>query len=173
MKRLLPLVTLLALASPAQAYTPGSFQQELNNTDWGTSGETVGFTNISECRDLTKTESHGVRNPARLQSLEQEYNMHRANAKKFEDAAVYERNMAKRDQLDEQWSYHIELANAVVDKIRREEKDIVKSTSVVGYGCSGGFIKISNPQGTRVCEVSGVAIREGNLNYRAKNCVWR
>ncbi len=161
MKRLLPLVTLLALASPAQAYTPGSFQQELNNTDWGTSGETVGFTNISECRDLTKTESHGVRNPARLQSLEQELEVHTANIKKYNDM-----------NDDRQWR-HIELARAVDNKIKTEENDLITSTSVVGYGCSGGFIKISNPQGTRVCEVSGVAIREGNLNYRAKNCVWR
>ena len=161
MKRFLPLVAVLALASPAQAYTPGSFQTELNNTDWGTSGENVSFTNISQCNDITMTESLGVRNPARLQSLQQELEVHKDNIKKY------------NDMDDERMYNHIPLARAVNAKIRVEKENVIETESIVGYGCRSGFIKISNPQGVRVCEVSGVAIREGNLNYGAQNCVWR
>lgn len=55
------------------------------------------------------------------------------------------------------------------------------------YGCTGGFVTITNPQGTKVCVISwpkdptsyignyllGVAYSNGRYQYNAKECRWR
>lgn len=47
------------------------------------------------------------------------------------------------------------------------------------YGCSGGFVTISSPMGTRVCEIYGVRWRRpapnagGSASYETRSCRYK
>ena len=44
----------------------------------------------------------------------------------------------------------------------------------IGFYCLGGYVEVTNPQGTRVCEVNSAGDwLDGGPGFSAKNCRWK
>ena len=172
----------LTTAAPALAaqYTPASMANDLNGRTW-TAGYQVEFSHLRSCREFNSS-TYGPANPTRLAALEaemnrtQQINIEVVEARDAEPYGDQRRGWDRYDQLNAQAQTTWEAYEAARDAYQEEKRNTVQLTSVPSsYGCSGGFVKITSPQGTKVCEVSNVSIDydDYRATYNSRNCVWR
>lgn len=189
MKKLLSIAAVaafsLVLTTPAFAarYTPSSLERDLNGRNW-TAGTKVKFSYLRECTEWS-TSTYAPANPQRLAHLQAEKDRLLAinvGIVKKRDVALEAvsngtaTSWATYDHWNSQASPTYEAFLKAEDKWEKEKRNtVVTSTTPYAYECQGGFVRISSPQGVKVCEVTSARVdyEDRRASYNSSNCVWR
>lgn len=171
-------------ASTYSSYTPESFQAELNRTQWDNPGNTYTFSYLNSC-EVKYRKTYGPRRPMVIEALKQEYNqidrsfdvmMEEYGSKYGTDDYAYlyfrlqDRGM---NNVINKFEEKLQKLRDIAQQIEDEENDQIVLTNVEErYVCNGGYVRWSNPQGNRTCEVTYAASKDGKVWFNTKNCVW-
>ena len=158
-------------------YNPNSFARELNSLNW-TAGYKVHFSHLRSCSQYNSNTYEHVRGQAYIDNLKAQVDQAlEANIKanEYKDKVMvygYDAMMAAQPEVARTWAVYKDLEARY--EAEKGNTRLVSSTPS-SYSCYGGFVKVTSPKGTKVCDVTYVSFdyNSKKASYNSEGCVWK
>ena len=165
-----------ALASQ-ERYNPNTFARELNSLNW-TAGYDVEFSHLRSCSQYNSNTYVHVNGQEWIDNLERQRDealQANIDANKYKDDQMvygYDAMMAAQPEVARTWRIY----QALDERFEAEKNNTrLVSSTPTSYSCYGGFVKVTSPKGTKVCDVTYVNLNYNSYkaSYNSKGCVWK
>ena len=158
-------------------YNANSFARELNSLNW-TAGYKVHFSHLRSCSQYNSNTYEHVYGQEWIDNLKAKMEAAlEANIKatKYKEKMMYygyDAMMSAQPEVARTWAIYKDLEERY--EAEKGNTRIVSSTPT-SYSCYGGFVKVTSPKGTKVCDVTYVNFdyNSKKASYNSEDCVWK